>query len=309
VSNRIARRAQIALGLLWLINGALQCQPYMFGKAFVTGVLLPSAAGQPSFIGTPITSIAHLIEPHVALFNVFAATLEILIGLGLLHRPTVRPALTLSLVWAAGIWLGGEGLGMLFTGTASPLTGAPGAALLYALAGLMCWPREAPTRSRPECEFGLIGESGARLAWSAIWLGCAVLWLLPANTNPGGIHDAIASAPSGTDLLSRVLDEVAAATTGHGTTIAISLAAASAAIALAVRYGWHPRPFRAVQICLSLLYWVLGQGFGGVLTGQATDVGTAPLMILIALMIPRPARAPARAHLRAQWARHAQRST
>ena len=47
MSERIARRSQIGLGLLWLIDGILQFQPYMFGKAFVTGVLLPSAAGQP----------------------------------------------------------------------------------------------------------------------------------------------------------------------------------------------------------------------------------------------------------------------
>lgn len=94
----MARRCQIALGLLWLIDGALQFQPYMFGKSFVTGVLLPSAAGQPNFIGTPITWLAHLVEPHVVLFNAFAAGLEVLIGVGLLYRRTVRPALAVSVV-------------------------------------------------------------------------------------------------------------------------------------------------------------------------------------------------------------------
>lgn len=308
MSNRSARRSQIALGLLWLIDGTLQFQPYMFGKSFVTGVLLPSAAGQPSFVGTPITWVARLIEPHVALFNGFAATLQVLIGIGLLYRPMVRPALAISFVWAAGIWFGGEGLGMLFTGAASPLTGAPGAALLYVVAGLMCWPLEAPTRSRPGRELGLIGERGARLAWSAIWFGCAVLWLLPANNNPGGVHDAIAGAPSGADLLSRVLDTAAAATSAHGTTIAISLAAASAMIGLAVLYGWCPRTLLATEISLSVLYWILGQGLGGVLTGRATDVGTAPLMIMIALMMPRSASARTRVDLGTQWGHHVQRS-
>lgn len=295
MSNGIARRGQIALGLLWLIDGALQFQPYMFGKGFVTGVLLPTAAGQPSFIGTPITWVAHVIEPHVALFNGFAATLEVLIGIGLLYRPTIRPALALSFVWALGIWFGGEGLGMLFTGTASPLTGAPGAALLYVLAGLMCWPLNEPARSRPGRELGLIGERGGRLAWSTIWLGCAVLWLLPANSGPAGVHDAIVAAPSGPHWFSRVLDAAAASTTGHGTTIAICLAAASLTIGLAVLYGWHPRAFLTMQISLSLLYWVLGQGLGGVVTGRATDVGTGPLIVLIALVIPRPARTRTRA--------------
>lgn len=292
--NQTARHGQIALGLLWLIDGALQFQPSMFGKSFVTGVLLPSAAGQPSFIGAPIAWVAHLVEPHVAAFNGFAATLQALIGLGLLYRPTVRAALALSLIWAAGIWSVGEGLGMLFTGTASPLTGAPGAALLYVVAALMCWPQERPTRARPSRELGPTGVLGARVVWSAVWAGCAVLWLLPANDSPSAIHDAIAGAPSGSDLLSRVLNAVATAT-ANGTIISVSLAVASATIGLAVLYGWHPRAFLAMQISLSLLYWILGQGFGGVLTGRATDLGTAPVMILISLMMPRSARAHARA--------------
>ena len=35
----------------------------------------------------------------------------------------------------------------------------------------------------------------------------------------------------------------------------------------------------------------LGQGLGGVVTGRATDVGTTPLMVVIALMVPPVARA------------------
>ncbi len=282
--NPPARRGQIALGLLWLIDGALQFQPYMFGKSFVTGVLLPSAANQPSLIGAPIVRFAHLIEPHVALFNGFAATLQVLVGIGLLYRRTVKPVLAVSLVWAAAIWFGGEGLGMLFTGAASPLTGAPGAALLYVLAGLMCWPVNAPERSVRRRELGLLGERGARRAWGTIWLGFAVLWLLPANSSASGIHDAIASTPSGAGLLSRVLAAAAAASNGRGTTIAISMAVVCAAIGVAVICGWHPHACLATQISLLLLYWILGQGFGGVLTGRATDVGTAPLMILAALV-------------------------
>lgn len=39
-----ARRGlQIALGLLWLLDDALQYQPYMFGEGFITQVLAPAA--------------------------------------------------------------------------------------------------------------------------------------------------------------------------------------------------------------------------------------------------------------------------
>ncbi len=101
MSERIVRRGQISLGLLWLIDGILQFQPYMFGRSFVTGVLLASAARQPSFIAAPITWIAHLVEPRVVLFNAFSASLEVLIGIGLLLRRTVRPALLVSFAWAS----------------------------------------------------------------------------------------------------------------------------------------------------------------------------------------------------------------
>jgi hypothetical protein len=289
MSERFARRGQISLGLLWLIDGILQFQPYMFSKSFVTGVLLPSAAGQPSFVATPVTWAAHLIEPHVAVFNAFAAGLQVLVGIGLLYRPMVKPALAVSFVWALGIWFVGEGIGMLLTGSASPLTGAPGAALLYVALGLLCWPRVS--RAQPSGggrHTGLTSDRGARIAWSALWLGCAVLWLLPANSGAGAVHDAIAGAPSGAHWLSRLLDTAAAATTHQGTTIAIVLAVASTIIGLAVLYGWHPRAFLAMQVFLLGLYWVLGQGLGGVFTGRATDVGTAPPMILMALMLARP---------------------
>lgn len=289
--------AQIVLGVIWLIDGALQFQPYMFGKTFITGVLLPNASGQPGIIASPILWIANLIEPHVVLFNAFAATLQVLIGAGLLYRRTVKPALLLSFVWAMGIWFTGEGLGMIFTGTANPLTGAPGAALLYVLVGLMCWPRARTVRTpdgRRVAKLGLIGERGARLAWAGIWLGSAALWLLPANDSSNAVHDAIAAVPAGAGWLASLLTETARMTAGHGTAIAIVMAAVSAAIAVAVLRDWHAKPFLILAIVISLAFWVFGQGFGCVLTGEATDVNAAPLMILIAsiLLALKPAVNP-----------------
>jgi hypothetical protein len=283
---RVARLGQVVLGLLWLIDGLLQFQPYMFGKTFVTGVLLPNAVGQPGIIASPITWIANLIEPHVVMFNAFAATIQVLMGVGLLYRRTVKPALLASFGWAIGIWFTGEGLGMIFTGNANPLTGAPGAALLYILAGLICWPRterspERTGRARIKA-YGLLGEHGTRWAWAALWLGSAVLWLLPANSGANATHDAIAAVPSGAGWLTRILNTAANATAGHGTAIAIVMAAISAAIGLAVLRNRRTTPALVIGVAISLIYWVIGQGFGGVLTGQATDISTAPLMILIA---------------------------
>lgn len=288
-AGRVTRLGQVLLGVIWLIDGLLQFQPYMFHKTFVTTIIDPNVVGQPGIIAAPITWIAHLIEPRVALFNAFAATLQVAIGVGLLYRRTVKPALLASFVWAIGVWFTGEGLGMIFAGTANPLTGAPGAALLYIVAGLLCWPRTVrsehratETRVRP---YGLLGERGARLAWAALWLGSAALWLFPANDSSGATHDAIAAVPSGAGWLTSVLGAAAKATAGHGTTIAIVMALVSAGIGVAALRRTRQAVGLVVAIAISLAFWVAGQGFGGVLTGQATDVGSAPLMILIASML------------------------
>ncbi|MHB8692855.1 MAG: hypothetical protein ACYDHH_16585 [Solirubrobacteraceae bacterium] len=278
-TDRTQRAGQLALGLIWLIDGALQYQPYMFHQSFITGVILPNAQGQPGIVASPITWIAQLIAPHVAVFNAFAATVQVLIGLGLLAgRRWLKPALLVSLGWAAAIWFTGEGLGGLLTGRADPLTGAPGAALLYIVAGLIVW----PTGGR---RLGLIGERGARLAWAALWAGSAVLWLMPANDGAGSIHGAVAGAPSGTSWLSSVLGSTASATAGAGTAIAVVLAVLSLTIALSVLTGTASRAFLVAGIALNLVYWVVGQGLGGVFTGSATDVNTAPLVILIGSLL------------------------
>jgi hypothetical protein len=284
---RVTRIVQVVLGLIWLIDGALQFQPYMFAKTFITGVIDPNAIGQPAIIADPIIWMAKLIEPHVGLFNGFAATLQVAIGLGLLCRRTVKPALLISFVWALGIWFTGEGLGGIFAGTANPLTGAPGAALLYVVVGLMCWPRAEQDRrvDAPVKRFGLLGERGARGVWALLWVGSAALWLLPANDGSGAVHDAIASVPSGAGWLTSVLGSAARASAGHGYEIAIIMAVISAMVGLGVLRGRHPSPYLALGIAVSLVYWLIGQGLGGIFTGQATDVDTAPLIILIASML------------------------
>jgi hypothetical protein len=285
----VARIGQIVLGFLWMVDGALQFQPYMFGRTFVTGVLLPASHGQPGIVGGPMVWLANVVEPNVAVFNVGAATVEVLIGLGLLYRPAIKLSLLISFIWAGVIWFAGEGLGMMLTGTASPLTGAPGAALLYLLAGLICWPLEGAADAAR--------RDAVRWCWSAVWLGAAVLWLLPANDGASSTHDAIAAAPSGAGWLSGILRLAAQAATGRGTTIALALATISLSIGVSLVYRWNTRFFLGVAIVVSAGYWIVGQGLGGVFTGQATDPGSAPVMVIIAGLLlaqehngARPAR-------------------
>jgi hypothetical protein len=278
-----ARKLQIALGLIWLIDGALQLQPFMFSRSFVTQIIAPNETGQPGLVGAPIRLVAHLIEPRIALFNLFAVTIQLLIGIGLIYRPTVKAALLTSFAWALGVWWFGEGMGGLFTGNASPLTGAPGAALLYVLAGLIAWPRD--TQNGTTVAGGILGERGARSAWALLWLGFAALWLLPANRGAATVHDAIANAPGGAGWLTSIQSAAATATAGHGLAIALVAACLSVAVGLSVLVARGAKPALALATAIALVYFVVGEGLGGVLTGSGTDPNTGPLLILLAISI------------------------
>lgn len=273
------RKLQVALGVIWLIDGALQLQPFMFRRSFVTQIIVPTEADQPSVIAVPIRVAAHLIEPRVALFNLFAVAIQVLIGLGLMYRPTVKPALMTSFGWALGVWWIGEGLGALFTGNASPLTGAPGAALLYVFAGLIAWPRRAGAVG------GALGPRRARGAWALLWLGFAALWLLPANRADAAVHDAIANAPSGARWLTSIQATVAPLASGHGLAIALAAAGLSAAVGVAVLFARGATPALVLSTAIGLICFIIGQGMGGVLTGSGTDPGTGPLIIVLAIAI------------------------
>jgi hypothetical protein len=283
------RAIESALGLIWLLDGGLQFQSFMYSKGFIE-MLTGEAAGQPAWLASSIDWGAHLAQHNQIIWNTLFALTQVLIGLGLLYRPTAREALAGSFAWAFVVWWFGEAFGMLFMNMANPLTGAPGAAILYLLVGLLVWPSGRPG--------GLLGVRGARTAWAALWLAMAWLWLLGANSSANATRDAINAAPSGMSWMSTVQDWVAGAAKGNGLPIALVLAAVSAAIGVAVAIDWRPRQFLALAIALNLAYWVLGQGLGGIFEGGATDPNAGPLFILLACalyaLVPDRARAAAR---------------
>ncbi len=290
-----ARTIQIGLGVIWLLDGLLQLQPNMFGPAFAHNVILPTAQGQPGFLSSAITHMAHLIGAQPALTNSVFAGIQILIGVGLLVRETVKPALVLSFVWALGVWALGEGFGMLFTGMASPLTGAPGGALLYAAIGVLVWPRAAaPVAEGPAAAEGPLGEWGGKAVWAVVWSGMGILWLLPANRAGGSISGAISGAISGEpSWLAHVQLSVAHAVGNGGGSVAVACALLSFVIGLGPLLTRHSTVFLVAGAALALDYWMFGEAFGQPFSGIATDPNTGPLLVLLALALS-PNRAPAR---------------
>jgi hypothetical protein len=270
------RSVQTVLGVLWLLDGVLQFQSSMYSGGLLA-IVRAGAAGQPGWLSASIRWSAGVVGSDPVLWNTLFAVLQVAIGLGILCRATVRPALALSFAWAIVVWWFGEAFGMMLMSMAQPLTGAPGAVILYLLVGLLVWPGGRPG--------GLLGVRGARIAWAALWLAMAWLWLQAPSSAPGAVTAMINAAPSGMSWLSSLQDWFAAAARGNGLVIAVLLAAASAAIAVAVAANWRPRKFLVLAIGLNLLYWVVGQGFGGIFAGGATDPNAAPLFILLAVVL------------------------
>jgi hypothetical protein len=68
---------------------------------------------------------------------------------------------------------------------------------------------------------------------------------------------------------------------------------------LAVAANWRAKPFLALAVVLNLLNWVVGQGFGGIPQGGATDPNAGLLFVVLAYVmytfIPSNARADAAA--------------
>jgi hypothetical protein len=76
------------------------------------------------------------------------------------------------------------------TGSTTPLMGAPGAVLLYALLALLLWPRDGKTGASP-AETSIISRV-APAAWVLLWGGLAYFALLPANDSPSARHGMLA---------------------------------------------------------------------------------------------------------------------
>jgi hypothetical protein len=282
----VRRGLQLALAALWLLDAALQYQPYMFTKGFVTGTLAPAAQGNPAAIAAPMTWVFDLLVGHVAVFDAVFATIQLLIAAGLLWPRSVRPALAVSVAWAVGLWWIGEGLGGVLTG-ASPVMGAPGAAILYAIVAVAVWPRGDPADHRAAnrgsvAARGLLRPSGARLVWATLWGSLAYLFLLPANRAPGALHDTTLMAiTGGPGWLAGIDRHLAAAVGGNGTAASISLAVLCDLVAISI---FVPRLARAGLVAAATtaaLLWV-AEGFGGIFTGRGTDPSSGPLLILLA---------------------------
>jgi hypothetical protein len=285
------RRIQITLGLLWILDGGLQFQPAMLTRKFATQVIAPAGQGQPGFISGPVAEAARIILHQPAVADVGFGLIQLALGAGLLYPRTVRWALAASMAWALSVWYLGEGLGDLFGSGSSLLTGAPGAALLYAVLALAAAPRpdKRAEAQRP--------ARWAALAWAMLWLGGAVLQMLPGRDTNASISMPLAMNASGAPgWLAAIDNHLSALLPYNGVSIVVDLVVLQAVIGLGVLKGGLTRQAAVLLgIGLSVVYWVTGQDMAQFWSGITTDPNTAPLIVLLGVTVlgSAPWRQPA----------------
>jgi hypothetical protein len=280
-TNSARTRVGQGLGVLWLIDGLLQLQPFMWTRKFGSGTLASAAEGQPVVVAAPVRLWARWVAAHPFGFNLVFVAAQLAIGVGLLlaRSPSRRRLFcAASLAWALGVWALGEGLGGLLGGSATLAVGAPGAALLYAIVSVAAWPSTRPP------------DAWLPRAWAAVWVTGAVLQLLPGQVTGTGLGAQV-------EMASMMSPGVLARPELH---LALWLAAlpvtAAALLAggLAAGFAWiglaalGPRRRRSALLVGSgamAVFWVIAQGFGGLSTAAATDPGSAPVLVLLAVAV------------------------
>ncbi len=281
------RSLRLTLGVLWLLDGALQLQSFMFTKGFANSIIVPSAAGQPGFVAGAVKWNARLIAGHPALFNGVFASVQLALGLAFLFRRTARLAVAASVAWAAGVWYFGESLGDVFGGHTTALAGAPGAALLYAVLALAAWPGSGPAGSDQEARRRELLPGWTLGAWAILWVGSGVLSVLPANVSSGAIAAQLTGDASTVPSWLAAIDRgLASAVHGAGPVTTVVIVAVELVIGILV---FAHRPIRTAALwagmVVALVYWAVGQSFGQLFSGQATDPSTGPLVVLLGLVV------------------------
>jgi hypothetical protein len=277
------RLLQLALAAVWFLDAALQLQPFMFSRSFGLLMLGPNAQGNPGVIAHPITDVSRSIGQHSVGADTVFLVVQFLIAFGIAYRPTVRLALVGSVLWSAVVWWFGEGLGRVLTGTASPVTGAPGAVLLYAVLAIVLWPTDPRRGDGPFTAARPVGTRAAQGVWVAVWTSLAGFALFESSTrHPSSLLSGLAAGEPG--WLGTIDRHAADLVAGRGWLFAAILGAVLVGIALGVFLPAAPaRGVIALAIVVAVAIWVVGENFGQIFTGAATDPNSGPLLVLLAV--------------------------
>jgi hypothetical protein len=308
------RVLRIGFGLLWVFDGILQAQPKM-AIGLPSQVIEPIAASSPRWVQHVANWAGTTWSYHPLQAGASAVEIQVGIGVWLLAAPRgawSRLAGLASVGWGLVVWVFGESFGGIFAPGLTWLFGAPGAVLIYAVAGVLIALPDRAWRTPRLGRLTLAG-TGLFLAGMAVlqaWPGRG-FWQGTSHGQPGtlaGMVQSMATTPQ-PHILSAWVNAFGTFTAAHG--FAVNLVAVIAlAVIGAVFLSGQPRLIRPALIAFTVLCvadWVLIEDFG-FFGGLGTDPNSMIPFVLLAAggylaltCVPAAAAAPADAAAPSRW--------
>jgi cytochrome oxidase Cu insertion factor (SCO1/SenC/PrrC family) len=273
--------------LLWILDGLLQAQPKMAG-GLAGQVIGPAAAASPGWVRHVAGWGGTVWSYHPVTAG--AASVWIQVGIGgwlIVARRGAwsRLAGLASLAWGLVVWVFGEAFGGIFAPGLSWLTGAPGAVLLYVVAGALVALPEGAWRS-PRLGRLLLAGIGLFFVGMAVlqaWPGRGY-WQGTGGGRPGplaGMVQSMSATPQ-PRFLASWLAGFGSFAASHGFAVNLVVVIALAAMGAVFLAGRRRLVRYAVWFGLvfGLAGWVLVQDLG-FLGGLGTDPNSMIPWILL----------------------------
>ena len=274
--------------MLWLFDGLLQAQPKM-AAGLPSQVIEPIAATSPHWVQHLVNWAGTTWSYHPIQAGAASVWIQVGIGLWLLAAPrglSGRLAGLVSVVWGLIVWVFGESFGGIFAPGLTWLFGAPGAVLIYAVAGALL---VLPDRSwrTPKLGRAVLAGFGLFLIGMAVlqaWPGRG-FWQGHVGSQPGtltGMTQTMAGT-SQPHFLSSLVSGFSSLVRDHGFAVNLVAVIALAVIGASFLTGRRDvvRPALAAFLVLCFADWVLIEDFG-FLGGLGTDPNSMIPMALLA---------------------------
>jgi cytochrome oxidase Cu insertion factor (SCO1/SenC/PrrC family) len=294
------RLLRIGFGVVWIFDAILQAQPQMPG-GLPSQVIAPAAAGSPGWVLHLVNWAGTGWSYHPVQAAAAAVWIQLGVGAWLIASASGRWSRLAGLTsagWGLVVWVFGEAFGSTLAPGLSFLTGAPGGALIYVLAGgLIALPlRYWQTPALGRLSLRLAGAGLAAAAVLQAWPGRGY-WQGTLRGTPGSLAamvKSMAATPQPT-ILARLVADFGTVVSAHGfavNLVAVVILAAGAAALLSGRPALIGPALTGLTVFF-LADWVLVQdlGFFG---GLGTDPNSmVPICLLLAGAFLAMTRVPA----------------
>ena len=256
-------------GLLWIFDGILQAQPKM-AIGLPSRVIQPIAASSPHWVQHVVNWAGTTWSYHPMQAGASAVWIQVGIGIWMLaasRGPLSRLAGLASVGWGLVVWVFGESFGGIFAPGLTWLFGAPGAVLIYVVAGALIALPERVWHS-PLLGRAILAGTGLFLAGMAVlqaWPGRG-FWQGISHGRPGTLagmtHDMAQTPQPG--FLSAWVSAFTRFDEAHGFAVNLVAVVALAFIGAAFLSGRRRlvRPALIAFVVLCLADWVLIEDFG-----------------------------------------------